>query len=276
MGSTTLEDKREANEATHKVTLTNNYYIGVFPVTQTQWAMVSPARPTPSFFTNLAVRAMRPVEWIDYSEIRTSRSQTTSPDSKYYWPNDPNPESYLGLLRARTNIDFDLPSEAQWEFAARAGNGSPCWGDGSAILNAVADANLDSLARYNPSTEWMAPYGQEDDERRSCGAEKYTAIVGSRTPNDWGLYDIHGNVWECCLDWFEDDISARDGAVNVDPANPANTLSGAAGSKRVARGGAWNVDASYSRPARRTTAEQTGYDGRNNRGFRLVCTAELK
>ena len=275
MGSTDLETQRDASkEATHKVTLTNNYYIGVFPVTQTQWAMLSPSRPTPAYFTNVAAKAMRPIEGIDYNEIRIASSQDETPNVAYYWPNDPNPNSYIGLLRARTGLDFELPSEAQWEFAARAGNGSPKWGDGSAIQSATVDANLDLLARYKPNTDYVSPfYG--DVGMRNYGAEQGTAIVGSYAPNDWGLYDMHGNVWECCLDWYEANITANEGKVNVNTANPANTLSGAVGASRVIRGGAWNNDAFYSRPAQRLNMVPQ-YDTRNNRGFRLVCTAGLQ
>ena len=101
-----------------------------------------------------------------------------------------------------------------------------------------------------------------------------TAIVGSYAPNAWGLYDMHGNVWEWCLDWYADDITAHGGKVNIDPATPANTLSGASGAYRVNRGGSWNYAAGSCRPAFRHNSSPSY---RNfNLGFRVLCSAGLR
>ena len=85
---------------------------------------------------------------------------------------------------------------------------------------------------------------------------------------------MHGNVWEWCLDWYADDITAHGGKVNIDPATPANTLSGASGADRVRRGGSWYGAADYCRPAYRI------YIAPSNRdigiGFRVLCTAGLQ
>ena len=274
MGSTTLETRRTARrEATHQVTLTNNYYIGVYETTQAQWDLIQTSRLVPSYYSNAVDRAMRPVEQVCYNEIRNSANSTTA-NTAYDWPADPNPNSFLGKLKTKTGILFDLPSEAQWEFAARAGNGDTKWGDGSGISNQSPDANLDMLGRYqcnggqryNGSS--YVSYGQ------SCGATNATATVGSYAPNDWGLYDMHGNVYEWCLDWNADDITANGGKVNIDPSTPAKTLSGASGENRVKRGGAWNGTAGMCRSAYR------GYNAPDSRdyinGFRVVCTAGLK
>lgn len=276
MGSTVMEMQRWAvREATHPVVLTNNYYVGVFPVTQAQWGLVQPAFPAPSYFNNAADRAMRPVEQVCYNEIRNSANSTAA-DPAFDWPNDPNPGSFLGLLRARTGLDFDLPSEAQWEFAARAGNGDTRWGDGSGILNADTDANLDILGRYAYNGGMVPQDGGSGHTPppQSCGAANGTAPVGSYAPNAWGLYDTAGNVWEWCLDWFVPDISAHEGAVNADPSTPANTLSGVPGATRVKRGGCWDYTAGYCRPAfRHDLAPDTRY---RNIGFRVLCSAGLR
>lgn len=240
MGSTTLEGWRNtAREATHKVTLTNNYYFGVFPVTQTQWSLVQTDRPAPSYFNNVTDRAMRPVENVCYNEIRNA-ANSTSANTAYDWPNDPNPSSFLGLLRTKTGLDFDLPSEAQWEFAVRAGNGDTKWGDGSGILNQENDANLNRLGRNQRNGGQVQNGTAYVNPSQDCGAENGTALVGSYEPNDWGIYDTAGNVWELCLDWIEDDIKTFDGRVNIDPSNPGSTLSGNAGTNRTRRGGSWS------------------------------------
>ena len=275
MGSTTLETNRDAwREATHQVKLDGNYYIGVYEVTQAQWDLIQPSRLAPSYFNNAADRAMRPVEQVCYNEIRNAANSTTA-NTAHDWPNDPNPSSFLGKLRTKTGIDdFDLPSEAQWEFAARAGNGDTKWGDGSGILNADKDENLDLLGRYERDGGKVQNGTSYANPAQSCGATNGTAIVGSYAPNAWGLYDMHGNVWEWCLDWYADDITAHGGKVNIDPATPANTLSGASGAIRVLRGGSWSGAAGSCRPAYRGNATPTTRNNYN--GFRVLCSAGLQ
>ena len=271
MGSTTLETQRvPAKEATHQVALTNNYYIGVFEITQSQWGLIQPDRSAPSYFANVADRAMRPVEQVSYNEIRNAANSTVA-NTAYYWPADPNPDSALGKLRAKTGINFDLPSESQWEFAARAGNGSTKWGDGSAILNTDQDQNLDLLGRYykNPTSNSLS-----SPAANVASSQGGTAIVGSYAPNAWGLYDTAGNVWEWCLDWCVDDITAHGGKVNIDPASSANPLSGTS-AIRVIRGGCWGNKAGDCRPACRVGLNPTN-NSFNGAGFRVVCTAGLR
>jgi len=240
MGSTSLESQRvTTSEMTHKVTLTNNYYIGVFPITQAQWGLIQTARPTPSNFSYVDDRAMRPVEKVSYNEIRMAANSPTAAAGATEWPGAPYAGSFLDLLRTKTGLGFDLPSEAQWEFAARAGNGDTLWGDGSAIKNTDTDVNLDLLGRYKMNGGYI---GGKTEPTSSATAANGTAIVGSYDPNNWGLYDMHGNVWQMCLDWYTDDITAFNGAVYT-----------TAGTQRVRRGGAWNCEAGYCRPASRSS-----------------------
>ena len=278
MGSTPLETMRQDwREATHQVTLTNNYYIGVFEVTQAQWDLVQPNRLAPSKFNNPSYRAMRPVENVCYNELRlrgNSAPATADQIAGNSWPKDPNPSSFLWLLRTKSGIDFDLPGDAQWEFAARAGNGDTKWGDGSAILNSDEDENLAKQGRYERNGGTVLDGSSYVKPDYACGTEHGTTIVGSCLPNAWGLYDMHGNVWEWCNDWHMGDIRAFGGKVNIDPSNPGNPLSGSNDGTRIIRGGDWSSTAGYCRSASRSRSDPTGRG--DHLGFRLVCTAGLQ
>jgi formylglycine-generating enzyme required for sulfatase activity len=258
MGSTTLEKARSGIETSHQVTLTNNYYIGVYPVTQTQWQQITGYNP--SKFT--AERMMRPVEMVSYADIRqgTGTKEAGASATGGVYPDEPYGNSFLGLLRNKTGIDFDLPSEAQWEFAARAGNGEGYWGDGSVInISSSKDSNLNLLGRYlsNPTSNSSA-----EPAASIAPSVGGTAIVGSYAPNAWGLYDVHGNVWEWCLDWYASNIADLNGAVNT------------SGSYRILRGGSWLFGASDNRPARRRNGTPTNRF--EYHGFRVACTAGLQ
>ena len=274
------ENGRSDDEATHKVTLTNNYYIGVFPVTQCQWALIQTARSWPSYFNNVEDRAMRPVEYLAYNEIRLMKGTGTgntvsavgdSELEEYSWPKDPHPDSFLGKLRDKTGIDFDLPSEAEWEFACRAGNGEGKWGDGSAIMGIANDGNLNKISRNQYSG---GKVGGTQTATQSCGATNGTAIAGMYLPNSWGLYDFHGNVLEFCLDWYEAGITNNNGMVNINISNPKLSLSGTAASKRVRRGGTYNTNAYNCRSACRESDAPTRR--REGNGCRLACRAGLE
>jgi formylglycine-generating enzyme required for sulfatase activity len=256
MGSV-AESGRNAAETTHQVTLTSNYYIGVYEVTQTQWQQITGYNP--SKFT--ADQAMRPVENVSYEDIRQGQGTVSTSASAMggVYPAAPYGNSFLGLLRTKTGIDFDMPSDAQWEFAARAGNGEGYWGDGSSIrISSDMDAALNRMGRYlnNPSSNSATT----PDYATIAPSEGGTAIVGSYEPNDWGLYDMHGNTYEWCLDWHKTDITDLNGAVNTKP-----------GSYYVIRGGSWRHTAGNCRSARR-------YDNRDRLsyvGFRVICTVGL-
>jgi formylglycine-generating enzyme required for sulfatase activity len=207
---------------------------------------------------------MRPVGNVSYCDIRMWT------DNKYYaamdFPNPPYEGSFLYNLRARTGIDFDLPGEAQWEFACRAGHGEGEWGNGAKYdyQGVVASAPI-SLGIGRTAAN-VASSGS--------GPEAGPAICGSYPPNDWGLYDMHGNISEWCLDWFVAGVNL-DYQVNIDPTNPANRLSNNdAGTKKVRRGGSYNhpIDAARS-AARNQDGPATRWDPI---GFRVICPVEAK
>lgn len=137
----------------------------------------------------------------------------------YNWPTvttvDPN--SFIGKLQVKTGLNFDLPTEAQWEYACRAGTTSDFNNGGS------SDSDIKLLGRCRDNlADGKGGYGEH-------------TTVGSYFPNAWGLYDMHGNVAEWCLDWHGD--------INSDPAT--DWAGASSGSCRVLRGGNWDYDGNY-------------------------------
>ena len=200
------------------VTLTKPFFIGLFEVTQKQYQLVTGSNP--SGFSG----DKRPVEQVSYSVIRGSSG----------WPssNAVGSSSFLGKMRTRTGLDFDLPTEAQWEYACRAGTTTTySYGDS-------ADGNF----------MWC-----------SDNSSSQTHEVGTKQPNPLGFYDMHGNVWEFCLDWF-----ANSPGSGTDPKGSSS------GNSRVVRGGSWFHDAYAC-----SSSYRVGYTPsatKNFNGFRLSRT----
>lgn len=229
----------------HRVTISKPFHMGVFEVTQRQWELVMGTRP--SVFTNSSCYAMRPVERVSYDMIRGSSVGTNWPASSAV-----DATSFLGKLRAKTGLDcFDLPTEAQWEYACRAGTTSLYNNGGD------TDDDLKTLGRYYRN-------GGEGSTS-SCTTANGTAAVGSYLPNTWGLYDMHGNVDEWCLDWGSSFSSLSYGA---DPEGSSS------GSYRVLRGGSWSDYAGNCPSSYRGSFSPSG--ARNSFGFRLVRTLNNK
>ena len=270
MGSIAESGRTKEKEASHKAMIADNYYLGVFPVTQSQWALVQATRQFPSCFQYEADKKWRPVENICYNEIRLCDA-TTSDNSAYYWPKNPHGGSFLGRLRTKTGIAFDMPSEAQWEYACRAGNGEGKWGDGSDYTSSSTDANLTRLACYGRAN---IQNSVSEGNTTWSAADGGTMPVGTHEPNAWGFYDMYGNTFEMCLDWCEDDISAHGGAVNIDPNAPEKDLSGNNGTYRVCRGGSYRHGAGSCRSAYRTELIAAGRY--NIYGLRLACLASAE
>ena len=255
-------------DSTNYVTLGDNYYMGVFEVTQAQWRMIAGAN-CPANFANAQYAAMRPQESVRINNIKYNAVDGSGGSSAYATATNACPTSYIGYLRSRTGVMFNLPSEAQWEYACRARVGEGHWNNGAVDTGAVAYTNMPGRCQ---TTGGSATQPDSDCTPDMGG----TPVVGSYAPNAWGLYDMHGGVWEICLDWYEDeaDIAKYAGAVNINPENPLQTLSGGTSSYRVGRGGGWGSVWSMCRS--RTRYYFGGGNSNPAIGFRLCCPAEAK
>ncbi len=237
-------------ETLHQVTLTKPFYIGVFEVTQKQWELVMGT--TPSGYKGVS----RPVECVSYDMIRGTLNGAM-------WPahNQVDETSFMGKLRAKVDALFDLPTEAQWEYACRAGTSSAL-NSGRNITDTQTCTNVAEVARY----------GSNQNDGKGGYTSGHT-MVGSYLPNAWGLYDMHGNVAEWCLDWWTKDLGS---SAKTDPTGATS------GSYRLVRGGCCHSAdrAGYAvccRSAYRSYHYYYYSDGAypsrsyNYWGFRLVC-----
>ena len=275
MGSYFEDGRTASKEKTHTVTLTNDYYLGVFELTQGQWAMIK-GTTYAAKFSHPEKRMLRPMENISYCMMRLAADNTENLD--YWYPAAPHPDSFLGVLRTRSGIDFDLPSEAQWEFAGRAGQSEGRYGNGAVYKYYSSSRPADE---FMPPCRYMNTMANPDTALNTdalfakATPENGTAVCGSYPPNAFGLYDMHGNVYDFCLDWYREDITALAGAVNVED-GMLSTSSGHAGKRQIVRkGGNWGQNnTAMLRAADRQDDPSTArnvYDG-----FRLMCTAGLK
>ncbi|MGA7867928.1 MAG: SUMF1/EgtB/PvdO family nonheme iron enzyme [Stellaceae bacterium] len=256
MGSPVDEPERQGNEGPqHHVTLAP-FFISASPVTQAQWSAAVLAHPdqirrnldpNSSFFKGIDL----PVESITWHQA----------------------EEFCLRLTAITGRAYRLPSEAEWEYACRAGTMGPfhfgptitpelanyC-GTGGAVCG-ESDGKSVASDVYNDKTYESGAYG----EGPTGVFRGKTTPPGTFPPNRFGLYDMHGNVWEYCLDMW----SANYADVPVD--GSAN-LSGPADSQRILRGGSWSHNPAICRSAYRDSVapDFSGWQGRI--GLRVVCT----
>jgi RNA polymerase sigma factor (sigma-70 family) len=240
---------RNDHETQHTVTLTKAFYIGVFEVTQRQWELVMGNRP--SFFTSSRYYLTRPVEQVSYYDVRENADSNSTISTSWPASGAVGATSFMGKLRAKTGLaTFDLPTEAQWEYACRAGT-TQALNSGHNLTDKERDARMETVGRY-----------QERSNDANCATNTGTATVGLYRANAWGLYDMHGNLAEWCLDWF--------GMYSGNAQDPAGELHSEAG--RVLRGGVWGNRAEYCRSASR---DRVSPDCRNFYfGFRAAMTLQ--
>jgi formylglycine-generating enzyme required for sulfatase activity len=190
MGSPANESGRYDDEMQHRVTLSKGFYMQTTEVTQGQWRAIMGS--SPSKFSNCGEDC--PVEQVSWDDVQTFISK---------------------LNRKKGGNRYRLPTEAEWEYAARAGSTARfCYGDDEGRLSEYAWYSGNSGGKTHP--------------------------VAQKQPNAWGLYDMHGNVYEWCQDWYDKNYPSG----NVtDPTGPSS------GSLRVLCGGSWSSLAEFCRSA---------------------------
>lgn len=255
IGSTTgLRDWQR--EACFDVKLTNDFYIAVYPFTQGQYYHVWGQRPGSNTYGGDTTEwkwSTYPMNFCGYSKLRGK------PADGYDWPTDGHkvaPDSLLQSFRTRTGLTgLDLPVEAQWEFAARAGDYTHDLYNGYNLASETGDENQEAIA-------WTT------DDTDPSGA-KTTWPVGLKQPNAYGLYDMLGNVYEICVSRFQwkDDYPDADYDANIGCVSQY-------ASQRIMRGGS-SVTNNGNRPSRVCYRDNTSEDddaGRADKGFRLSLT----
>jgi len=214
MGSPPDESSRDDDEKQHRVTLTTGFYMQTTEVTQGQWHAV-----------------------MGYNHSGFSYCGDDCPVENVSWH---DVQSFIRKLNQREGSGtYRLPTEAEWEYAARAGSTTDFANGDISETGCAYDSNLDAMGWY-------------------CGnASKKTHPVARKQPNAWGLYDMHGNVYEWCRDW------SGNYPLNsvTDPTGPST------GSRRVFRGGSWLSLAESCRSADRNGIEPGSL--KNRLGFRL-------
>lgn len=240
MGSPESEIGRDNDEIQRETTITDDYFISIFHVTQNQWEAVMGFNPS----TNK--KDCYPVETISWNEARGG-----------YWPVKPSTEDSLqtslcGKISNLTGLKFNLPTEARWEYACRAGTTS-AYNNGKECLTSetgenITDKNLEPIAFYSGNWNWEL-------ETKDCSLRS----AGRKEPNKWQLYDMLGMAWEYCLDWY--------GPYTDEKVDPKGNNSG---EKRICRGGNWHAWPAICRSAKRQKA-RGAFGGQ---GVRLICEVD--
>lgn len=235
-------------ESIHKVSLTKPFYIGVFECTQRQYERVMGSTPSGNKGNT------RPVECVSYGDIRGTVNGTA-------WPahNQVDANSFMGRLRSKVNMMFDLPTESQWEYACRAGT-STALNSGKDLTDLDYCSNMSEVGRYQ---------GNLNDGKGGYNGQH--TKVGCYLPNAWGLYDMHGNVCEWCLDLMVQDWGNSN---QIDPVGASS------GEHRLVRGGGWRYNCSgFAKGCRSAYRERCDWNSPyashaarcDHWGFRVAC-----
>jgi len=238
MGSRSGEAGRDDDETRHTVTLSQPFYLGKYEVTQEQWQAVM--GDNPSEFSNCGRNC--PVESVSWEDTQ---------------------EFIRELNRREGGSMYRLPTEAEWEYAARAGRQTAIYTGGLTIRGRNNAPALDPIAWYggNSGVSYAGGYDCSDwDEKQYASSRCGPHPVGGKRPDAWGLYDLLGNVWEWTADWYGE----YPRGVVTDPRGPRP------GAYRVYRGGSWYDHARDCRAAYRS--RNAPGDRGDDLGFRLART----
>ena len=219
MGSPEIEERQGADEHQHRVRITKPFLLGVYEVTQQQFEKVMGTCP-----------------WQGKDRVREG------PGNPAVYVNWNDAVEFCRKLGAKEGVQYHLPTEAQWEYACRAGTST----------NYSFGNDQSKVAQHVRCSRNSYHIG-----------ENYAHPVGQKLPNPWGLYDMHGNISEWCQDWYAT-YSSED--IASDPIGPAQ------GKRRVLRGGSWNNEAPEVRSASRHSLAPVR---RNDvYGFRVACVSD--
>ena len=276
MGSNVSESGRLSDELRHEVQISKPFWMSCFEVTQEQWIAIMgksasnvvslPPSKDVMEVPTLIRGAGYPMYNITHEEAMTFCKRLTEIYRKAAQSQDPKK-----YFRLPENMEFSLPTEAQWEYACRAGSLTP-FSSGEILLARDANYNVVRIKRQivetskeNNQNDWGGPDGERQQQTKKpkirTVESPYTPVlrpVGVGNPNDWGLYDMHGSVWE----WVKGCYYPYTQGKAVDPQGFRS------GTPNVARGGSWYSLARDCRSARRLDID--GKTRQNNIGFRVV------
>ena len=255
MGSPESEDWRSNDETQHRVTVAS-FYMAKFEVTQKEWREITGKNPSNFTGDKLPVES---ITWLEAIEFCNALSKRDGRTPVYTITDDGNTVTWN-----RSANGYRLPTEAEWEYAARAGSTTPFY---SRKVPGAEDVNFYGHYPYQIEQNY---FNDEVLETRPGVYRGKTLDIGSFKANPNGLFDIYGNVGEWCFDYYGDYPSTGSGtAGTTGVTNPAGASEG---TRRVYRGGGWNDFGKNLRSAYRAAMPQN--NSAYNVGLRLVCNAD--
>ena len=216
-------ENKDETQTLHKVYITKDFWIGKTEITQEQWQKIMgknelhPQKPSPFRNDN----SEYPIVSVSYFDIEIFLKKLNEISSEY---------------------QFRLPTEAEWEYACRAGTKTP-FSFGSCLVDSLANFNAKVPNKYSALGIYLG----------------HPMPVGSYAPNQWGICDMHGNVWEWVSDWYEPYTNKK----VTDPKGPKD------GKEKVIRGGSWYFGAENAKSSHRRTHEPKLWGF--SIGFRIIC-----
>jgi formylglycine-generating enzyme required for sulfatase activity len=248
MGSPSSEPCRYSNETQRQVTLTRDFEIWNTETTQGEFEALMGYNP--SYFSSCGANCpVENVNWHESVAYCNALSDQAGLDTCYSCTeSDADVACEEATAYSGQQIydcpGYRLPTEAEWEYAYRAGSNTPFYpssgNDGSiTVCTGSNDSNADKIGwyRYNSAVSYAGCWDLSPSGGDACSG---TPPMGLKAPNAWGLYDMAGNVWEWCHDWYQADLGSSS---IIDPWGPAPR------SSRVLRGGSWNLNARNLRAA---------------------------